>query len=124
MKTRARDMIAAFGIRTPSKDVPISVLSGGNVQRAVQRANSTAPSMCSLSPTLASGSTWKAVAEIRARIVAVRNSGAAVLLISEDLDEIREMADRILVMCGGAIVFEAPAGTDARVIGSHMVGHG
>ena len=124
MKTRARDMIAAFGIRTPSKDVPISVLSGGNVQRAVLARELDGAINVLIVANPCFGLDVKAVAEIRARIVAVRNSGAAVLLISEDLDEIREMADRILVMCGGAIVFEAPAGTDARVIGSHMVGHG
>ena len=55
----------------------------------------------------------KAVAEIRARIVAARNAGAAVLLVSEDLDEIRELSDRILVMRDGEIVFEG-ARRDSR----------
>ena len=49
----------------------------------------------------------------------------AVLLLSEDLDEILELSDRIVVMRQGAIVYEtAGAGADAHVIGGHMVGRG
>jgi ABC-type uncharacterized transport system ATPase subunit len=48
-----------------------------------------------------------------------------VLLLSEDLDEILELSDRIVVMREGAIVYEtAGAGADARTIGGHMVGRG
>jgi simple sugar transport system ATP-binding protein len=65
----------------------------------------------------------KAVAEVRARIVAARNAGAAVLLISEDLDEILELSDRIVVMHAGKVVYETPgAGADAQSIGAHMLG--
>jgi simple sugar transport system ATP-binding protein len=65
----------------------------------------------------------KAVSEIRVRIVAARNAGSAVLLLSEDLDEILELSDRIVVMREGAIVYESPgAGADARTVGGHMVG--
>jgi simple sugar transport system ATP-binding protein len=65
------------------------------------------------------------VAEIRARIVKARNMGAAVLLMSEDLDELLELSDRILVMSDGALVYETPAATaDVTTIGQHMAGHG
>ena len=64
----------------------------------------------------------KAVAEVRARIMAARNAGTAVLLISEDLDEILELADRIVVMRHGAIVHETlAAGADPKAIGAHML---
>jgi simple sugar transport system ATP-binding protein len=67
----------------------------------------------------------KAVGEIRARVIAARNAGVAVLLLSEDLDEILELSDRIVVMRQGAIVYEtAAAGADAHTIGGHMVGRG
>ena len=53
-----------------------------------------------------------------------RNRGAAVLLVSEDLDEILELADRILVISGGKIVHETTsADADRQVIGRHMAGH-
>jgi general nucleoside transport system ATP-binding protein len=53
-----------------------------------------------------------------------RNRGAAVLLVSEDLDEILELADRILVISEGRIVYETPAKeADRHVIGRHMAGH-
>jgi simple sugar transport system ATP-binding protein len=65
----------------------------------------------------------KAVAETRARIVAARNAGTAVLLVSEDLDELLELSDRILVMHQGSVVHETQAAdADAQVIGSHMLG--
>ena len=54
------------------------------------------------------GLDFKAVAEIRSQIMQARNRGAAVLLVSEDLDEILELADRILVISGGKIVHETP----------------
>jgi simple sugar transport system ATP-binding protein len=71
------------------------------------------------------GLDFTAVTEIHARIMAARNAGAAVLLVSEDLDEILELADRIHVMSGGRLVYETtPAAADPIVMGRHMAGHG
>jgi simple sugar transport system ATP-binding protein len=124
MLERARRMIATFGIRTPSNDAPIAALSGGNVQRAILARELDGEVGVFIVANPCFGLDVKAVAEIRARIVAARNGGAAVLLISEDLDEVLELSDRILVMREGQIVYEAPSGADAQTIGGHMVGHG
>jgi len=71
------------------------------------------------------GLDFAAVREIHARLLDVRARGAAVLLVSEDLDELLELSDRIAVMSGGAIVYETPAaGADRRTIGAHMGGAG
>jgi simple sugar transport system ATP-binding protein len=123
MAGQARRMIAAYGIRAPSREAPIGVLSGGNVQRCVlARELDGAPSVLIVANPCF-GLDVKAVAETRARIVAARNGGAAVLLVSEDLDELLELADRIVVMHQGAVVFETPgAQADAQIIGSHMLG--
>jgi simple sugar transport system ATP-binding protein len=62
-----------------------------------------------------------ATAEIRGQIVAARNAGAAVLLISEDLDELLELADRIVVMFEGRLVHETPREeADVHTIGRYM----
>ncbi len=124
MSERGRQMIDMFGIRTPSPDAPIGALSGGNVQRAVLARELDGDVEVLIVANPCFGLDVKAVAEIRARIVAARNSGTAVLLISEDLDEILELSDRIVVMCEGKIVYETPGtGADAHEIGRHMAGH-
>ncbi len=90
----------------PAADAPIATLSGGNVQRAVlaRELDGDVDLLVVANPCF--GLDVKAVSEIRARIMAARNAGAAVLLVSEDLDEILELADRILVMRDGRIVHE------------------
>jgi general nucleoside transport system ATP-binding protein len=69
------------------------------------------------------GLDFAAVKEIHTRLLDVRERGGAVLLISEDLDELLELADRIVVMSEGRIVYETSA-ADARreVLGAHMGG--
>ncbi len=70
------------------------------------------------------GLDFSAVAEMRARIMRARNGGTAVLLLSEDLDELLELSDRILVMSDGALVYETPIGeANVQTIGEHMAGH-
>ena len=125
MASRARAMIAAYGIRAPSPQVPIGVLSGGNVQRCVLAREFDGDVRLLIVANPCFGLDVKAVAETRARIMAARNAGTAVLLISEDLDEILELADRIVVMREGRVAAELPAaGADPQEIGRHMLGHG
>ena len=100
-------MIAAYGIRAPSPQAPIGVLSGGNVQRCVLARELDGDVRLLIVANPCFGLDVKAVAETRARIMAARNAGTAVLLISEDLDEILELADRIVVMREGSIVGRA-----------------
>ena len=124
MARNARAQIARYQIKTASKDSPIASLSGGNVQRSVlARELSGAPKLLIVANPCF-GLDFQAVADIRSQIVEARNRGAAVLLISEDLDEILELSDRILVMSDGKIVYETAAdGADPHVLGSHMAGH-
>jgi simple sugar transport system ATP-binding protein len=71
------------------------------------------------------GLDFKAVAAIRSQIMEARNRGTAVLLVSEDLDEVLELADRVLVISDGQIVHETSIEkADRQVIGHHMAGHG
>jgi ABC-type uncharacterized transport system ATPase subunit len=122
-RSRARDWVAAFGIKTQGEDAPIRSLSGGNVQRAVlaRELNGEINVLIAANPVF--GLDFGAVKEIHSRILGVRDRAGAVLLISEDLDELLELADRILVMSEGAIVFETPAALAQRqVLGEYMGG--
>jgi simple sugar transport system ATP-binding protein len=124
-RERAREWIAAFGIKTRGANAPIASLSGGNVQRAVLARELAGEGNILIAVNPVFGLDFAAVREIHARLLDVRARGAAVLLVSEDLDELLELSDRIAVMSGGAIVYETPAaGADRRTIGAHMGGAG
>ncbi|MBW8639846.1 ABC transporter ATP-binding protein [Hoeflea sp. WL0058] len=124
MGEAASELIAAFKVKTASPASPIDSLSGGNVQRAVLARELTGEVDLLIISNPCFGLDFSAVAEIRARIMAARNAGAAVLLISEDLDEILELSDRVLVMSEGAIVYQASIEQASVVdIGKHMAGH-
>ena len=120
----AREWIESYGIRTPGTSAPIGNLSGGNVQRSVlARELADAPRILIVANPCF-GLDFNAVAEIRNRIMAARNDGAAVLLVSEDLDEIMEMSDRVVVIASGILVHETtPAKADLMRIGQYMAGH-
>jgi ABC-type uncharacterized transport system ATPase subunit len=123
-RRRAEQAILAFRIRTPSPLAPIGQLSGGNVQRAVLARELAGEVAVLIAANPCFGLDFGAVAEIRSRLVEARNQGAAVLLISADLEEIFALSDRILVMSEGKIVHETPAASaDLRQIGRHMAGH-
>ncbi|MBP2447747.1 ABC transporter ATP-binding protein [Rhizobium leguminosarum] len=124
MRKRASALISDFKVRTASSSSPISALSGGNVQRAVLARELTGDVDLLIVSNPCFGLDFSAVAEIRARIMKARNSGAAILLLSEDLDELLEMSDRIMVISEGRLVYETPArSADIGVIGAHMAGH-
>lgn len=124
MKSYAKRLVSQFKVKTASLDSPIAALSGGNVQRAVLARELTGEVDLLIVSNPCFGLDFSAVAEIRARIMKARNQGAAVLLLSEDLDELLELSDRILVMSDGALVYETPAATaDVHTIGQHMAGH-
>ena len=122
-RERARAWIADYGVKTRSENAPIASLSGGNVQRAVLARELDGDINVLIAANPVFGLDFAAVAEIHARLLDVRARGGAVLLVSEDLDELLELADRIAVMSEGRIVHETPAaGADRRAIGAHMGG--
>jgi simple sugar transport system ATP-binding protein len=121
---QARALIEAFGIKAASKDAQVQTLSGGNVQRVVLARELSGEVKLLVVANPCFGLDVAAVAEIRGQLMAARNRGAAVLLVSEDLDELLELSDRILVMSEGRIVYETPIeSADTRTIGSYMAGH-
>jgi general nucleoside transport system ATP-binding protein len=120
----ARRKIARYKIKTRTPDTPISALSGGNVQRAVLARELGGDVEVLIAANPCFGLDFAAVAQIHAEIMAARNRGAAVLLVSEDLDELLELSDRLVVMFHGQFVYEARASeADLTEIGRHMAGH-
>jgi simple sugar transport system ATP-binding protein len=120
---RARALIGEYRVKTQGEGAQIKSLSGGNVQRAVLARELSEPATLLLVSNPVFGLDFTAVAEVHQRLVAARNMGCAVLMVSEDLDELLHLADRIVVMSGGRLVHACPAaGADRLVIGRHMGG--
>ena len=112
------DLVKRFGVRSGDPDGPIAALSGGNLQRLlVGRELDGKPSVVIASqPTR--GLDVQGVKAIQDLLLDQRNSGAAVMMISEDLDELLTLTDRLLVMEGGIIRGEF----DPRTVSRHEVG--
>jgi general nucleoside transport system ATP-binding protein len=123
LRQQARALIAAYGVKTQGEDAPIRSLSGGNVQRAVLARELDGQVDVLLVSNPVFGLDFAAVAEIHGRLRKVREQGGAVLLLSEDLDELMSLADRLVVISEGTLVHEcAAAGADRRVLGAYMAG--
>ena len=121
LRRHAAALIKRYGIRTASPDSRIDTLSGGNVQRTVLARELSGAVSVLIAQNPCVGLDFAATSEIRAQMMAARNAGSAILLFSEDLDELLELADRIGVMFEGAIVYETPRATaDVQTIGLHM----
>ncbi|AMM17412.1 ABC transporter ATP-binding protein [Burkholderia sp. PAMC 28687] len=125
MRDRAAQLIGEFNVRPPLPERAIGTLSGGNVQRAVLARELGQPVDVLIVANPVFGLDFASVADIHARIMAARDAGAAVLLVSEDLDELLELADRIAVIAEGELVFETSAAhADRATLGHYMAGHG
>src|SRR5882672_9698666 len=121
---QARRWIREFGVKTRGPDVPIATLSGGNVQRAVLARELARDCRLLIVMNPVFGLDFAAVDEIHGRLRAARAAGAAILLVSEDLDELLELSDRVLVMSAGRIAYATDTPAAARAeIGRHMGGH-
>lgn len=120
---QARSLIERFQVTPSDPNRPIGTLSGGNVQRAVLARELTHDIAVLIVANPVFGLDFASVALIHQRLIDARNSGAAVLLLSEDLDELLALADRIAVIHDGELVFETPASTaDRTELGRHMAG--
>jgi len=115
-------LVEQFTIKPPSIDTPVKNLSGGNIQKLIlARELSANPSLLIAShPTR--GVDIGATEYIHKIILEKRREGMGVILISEDLDEIRALSDRIAVMYEGEIVGIVPPSEEIEKIGLMMGG--
>ncbi|NEQ53206.1 MAG: ABC transporter ATP-binding protein [Leptolyngbya sp. SIO3F4] len=125
MRQMAQGLVNTFSVKTPTVETPVSHLSGGNVQRTVlarELSSESVKLLIAANPCF--GLDFAAVDFIHNAIVDARNRGVAVLLVSEDLDELLALADRIIVISDGKFVYESEiADADLSLIGQRMAGH-
>ncbi len=119
----ARRVIGEYDIATPGPETPVRLLSGGNIQRLVLgRELSGRPDLIvAAHPT--AGLDVRATEQIHGLLLKRRREGAAIVLVSEDLDEVLALSDQIAVLYSGAIVgLMAAADADRERIGLMMAG--
>lgn len=117
-------LIAELDVRPADPEVTAGSLSGGNQQKVIvgrELLGAEAPPKLVVAVQPTRGLDLGAIANVHARLRDARDAGAAVLVISMDLDEVRALGDRILVMTEGKIAAELAAGAEEGVIGRHML---
>jgi simple sugar transport system ATP-binding protein len=124
MLTRAADLLAEFDVRGGTPQTAARSLSGGNQQKVViAREIASGPQvLVAAQPTR--GLDVGAIEFVHRRLVAERDAGRAILLLSLELDEVRNLADRILVIFEGRIVGELPPTATEEQLGLLMLGGG
>jgi ABC-type uncharacterized transport system ATPase subunit len=123
IRKHVSDLISNYDVKTPSSETPARNLSGGNLQKLILgRELSRHPELL-LAAQPTRGLDVGATEYIRQELIRARDQGTAILLISEDLDEILSLSDRILVMYEGQIVGELSSKeADIETLGLMMGG--
>jgi simple sugar transport system ATP-binding protein len=119
----ANELIERFAVPTNRPQLNVAALSGGGLQRVIiAREISESPDLLIASqPTR--GLDVVSAGGVRQQIVAARDAGAGCLVVSEDLDELLHLSDRIVVMLGGQIVAALERGeADRTTLGRRMTG--
>ena len=114
----AQEVIPKFDIRTPSAGLPASTLSGGNQQKLIVAREFSRPISLLIADQPTRGLDVGSIEFIHNQIVAKRDAGTAVLLVSAELDEVLELSDRIGVMYRGRLVTTV----DAAEAGKERIG--
>ena len=104
IREHCRDLVERFAVKTPNIDVPTSNLSGGNIQKLILARELSAEPKVILAAQPTRGVDVGAAEYIHSRLVAQKAAGCATLLISEDLDEVLALSDRIGVMYEGRMM--------------------
>jgi ABC-type uncharacterized transport system ATPase subunit len=120
----AKRLVKEFDIRTPSIETAARNLSGGNQQKIIVAREMASRPKVLLAAQPTRGVDIGAIEFIHRRIVAERDEGAAVLLVSAELDEIRSLSDRIAVIYEGKIVSIEPGDAPEERLGLLMTGGG
>jgi len=121
----AQDIIRNYDVRCPSPAAAVRLLSGGNIQKLILGRVLSGKPLIVIAGQPSRGLDVGAVAYVHGRLLAACSAGAAILLISEDLDEIISLADMISVAFRGRLSPPVPrAAVTIRQLGLRMAGHG
>ncbi|MBJ6986789.1 MULTISPECIES: ABC transporter ATP-binding protein [unclassified Devosia] len=123
IKQRGVELIKKFGVKTSSGKTPVAALSGGNMQKVVMARELSSQPRFFIAAQPTRGVDIGAAQGLRDEVIAARDRGCAVLLISADLEEVLALSDRIAVLFKGEITAHFRADTvDQREIGLYMTG--
>ncbi len=124
IRARAEVAIRDYDVRCQGPDAPARLLSGGNIQKLIlARVLDRKPRLV-LANQPTRGLDVGAQTEVHRRLLAARDGGAGIVLISEDLDELLTLSDRVAVMAGGRLSEARPTETLNRgTLGMMMAGH-
>jgi simple sugar transport system ATP-binding protein len=104
--SHAQELISSFNVKTPSRETPAKNLSGGNIQKLILARELARQPRVMIAAQPTRGVDIGATEYIHAQLLKQRAEGLATLLISEDLDEVMALSDRIIVLFGGEIMGE------------------
>ena len=118
----AEEKIEEFDIRTQGPDTPAGKLSGGNQQKVVLARELSRPLKLLVASQPTRGIDVGSIEFVHKRIVATRDAGVPVIVVSTELDEVSALADRIAVMYRGTIVGIVPGDAPRETLGLMMAG--
>ncbi len=119
---RARGLLKEYDVRGGEPDTPASSLSGGNQQKVVIARELSANPQVLIAAQPTRGLDVGAIEFVHKRLVEERDAGRAILLISLELDEIRSLSDRVLVLYEGEIAAELEPSASEEEFGVAMTG--
>jgi simple sugar transport system ATP-binding protein len=115
-------LVEEYDVRTPSVDVLVSTLSGGNQQKVIVAREFDRDVTLVIASQPTRGIDVGSIEYIHSRIVEERDNGSAVLIVSSELEEVRALSDRIIVMFEGRIAGEFDSTASPTEIGLAMLG--
>jgi simple sugar transport system ATP-binding protein len=125
LRAGAAQAIAAYGIAGAAPATPARLLSGGNAQKLMIARELEGPFAVLVAHSPTRGLDVRAVAAVRYRLIEAAWHGAAIVLLSEDLDEVFDLADRVAVLSRGRLSSARPVGQmDRAAVGRLMLGAG
>jgi general nucleoside transport system ATP-binding protein len=118
----ARQKVEEFDVRTSGIESAVGTLSGGNQQKVVLARELSRPLKLFIASQPTRGLDVGSIEFVHKRIITERDNGTPVMIVSTELDEVAELADRVAVMYQGKLMGIVPGDTDRDVLGLMMAG--